>query len=137
MKLIAYIIIMGLTVSCSRKNRAEEAEFNNQDDGVEIVIIRVKSNFSLPEFNRKIKVGSSEEGYTFHEMIPDTGGTVRVGLYQKSAGVFFLQDRISIYKIDTKARAIMEVDGYEGSLVGEFDTINGKWAFRRSSPEVE
>lgn len=106
---------------------------------------REHSHPYLPEYQRwlMIEVNGRE---TKCQLPMDTGGTVRVNLYQAGPGAFVLRDRIGAYRANTAGpgQNCEEMPSPVGArFIGAFDVVSGAWSFvdgatRRELPlEVE
>jgi len=140
MKLALLAFCAAMIGSCSPKIDKQNAV--DLPGGLGLSIERTPLRGGLPEHKRVAVLFSRQKKLASWDMFPDTGGTLRINVYQLDKGLILLRDRVSGYEIDPSSRSMAEAGGRiaKGKYLGCFDQDpKGTWRFlsAKQRPEIK
>ncbi|WP_156878408.1 hypothetical protein [Roseomonas gilardii] len=137
---IPVVIVFGLWLYTYLPWAAESVAIDRVVASTSIVIKRKPLHPFLAEFSRELILirGNSVIGRT--ALFEDTGGTVRINIYQTAPNTLVLVDRFDIYTADLGSGVVVRSSRHgeisdsvpEDGYIGAFDNIrqNNGWFFR-------
>ena len=127
---IATIMLALLSLAC-HKGATDLATARLSNGQIVLSVRRVASHPFLLEYERSLIVARDGGPHHVASMKEDTGGTVRINVYQLGE-VLQLRDRFGTYKVSLATLALVSVDteaAPHGLFIGSFDVVEGKWQF--------